>query len=510
VTSRTDSDTGRSDGREQLAVRPAPDDHPAADPVSSGDRLSRQHRSVILVLMVAAFTVILNETVMSVALPVLQVDLDVALSVAQWLTTAYMLAMAVVIPLTGFLIQRVPTRALFVLAMSLFSVGTLAAALAPGFGMLLAARVVQAAGTAIMMPLLMTTVMTLVPAARRGLMMGNISIVISVAPALGPTLSGFIIGHVGWRGIFLVVLPIALLTLALGARWLVPVSETSSARVDVVSVPLAALGFGGLVYGMASIGEAAEGDAPIPVWVLFTVGGASLSSFVVRQLVLQRSDRALLDLRVFRSSAFSISMAAMLLATGTMFGAFVLIPLFAQRGLGLDPLQTGLITLPGGLAMGIASPFVGRIYDAHGPRVLLVPGVLLMSGSLWVLTTVGASTSTALLVCTNIAIMVALAATFTPLMTAGLGSLPPRLYSHGSAVLGTLQQVAAASGTAVFITVVAVTATGAGSDTTQATGTIAGVRAAFLVAAVVSVTLIPAVLLVRKPASAVPAGILSH
>ncbi len=525
MTSGTDSDTEHTEdtghpgqtghpehgpgGRAGAVPLAAPDRHPTAAALAP-HRLSRQHRSVIAVLMVAAFTVILNETVMSVALPVLQDDLGVPLSVGQWLTTAYMLTMAVVIPLTGFLIQRVPTRRLFVLAMTLFSMGTLVAAVAPGFGVLLAARVVQASGTAIMMPLLMTTVMTLVPAARRGLMMGNISIVISVAPALGPTLSGFIIGRFGWRGIFLVVLPIALLTLVLGARWLVPVSETSRARVDLLSVPLAALGFGGLVYGMASIGEAAEGGAAIPVWALFAVGGVSLLLFLVRQLVLQRSDRALLDLRVFRSSVFSISMGAMLLATGTMFGAFILVPLFAQRGLGLDPLQTGLITLPGGLLMGVASPFVGRIYDAHGPRVLLLPGVVLMSAGLWVLTTVSATTSPALLVGTNIAIMVALSATFTPLMTAGLGSLPPRLYSHGSAVLGTFQQVAAASGTAVFITVVAVVATAAGSDTAEAEGTIAGVRAAFLVAAIASLVLLPAVLLVRKPASATPAGVLTH
>ena len=509
MTSRTGSGAERTAPRQADAPH-APAGRPATVEAPPSGTLSRQHRVVIAVLMVAAFTVILNETVMSVALPVLQDDLGVALSVAQWLTTAYMLTMAVVIPLTGFLIQRVPTRRLFVLAMSLFSGGTLVAALAPTFGVLLGARVVQASGTAIMMPLLMTTVMTLVPAARRGVMMGNISIVISVAPALGPTLSGFVIGRFGWRGIFLVVLPIALLTLVLGARWLVSVSAMSRARVDLVSVPLAALGFGGLVYGMASIGEAAEGGAAIPIWVLFVVGGVSLLLFLLRQVALQRDDRALLDLRVFRSRVFSISMGAMLLATGTMFGAFILVPLFAQRGLGLDPLQTGLITLPGGLMMGLASPFVGRIYDAHGPRVLLVPGVLLISSTLWVLTTVSATTSTGLLVATNIALMVGLAATFTPLMTSGLGSLPPRLYSHGSAVLGTFQQVAAASGTAVFITVVAVAAAAAGSDTAEAAGTIAGVRAAFLVAAVVSLLLLPAVLLVRKPASATPAGVLPH
>src|SRR3712207_6241347 len=164
---------------------------------------------------------------MSVALPVLMEDLQVSAAVGQWLTAGFLLTMSVVIPITGFLIRRFRTRPLFGVAMGLFSIGTLAAALAPAFGVLLAARVVQASGTAIMMPLLMTTVMTLVPASRRGVMMGNISIVISVAPALGPTLSGFIIGRFGWRGIFLVVLPIALLTLVLGARWLVSVSATS-------------------------------------------------------------------------------------------------------------------------------------------------------------------------------------------------------------------------------------------------------------------------------------------
>ncbi|WP_298461548.1 MDR family MFS transporter [uncultured Cellulomonas sp.] len=498
MTSRTDSDTGRSDVLRDVTELPDPAGHP---PPAAPDRLSPGHRRVIGVLMVAAFTVILNETVMSVALPVLQDDLGVALSVGQWLTTAYMLTMAVVIPLTGFLIQRVPTRALFVLAMSVFSAGTLAAALAPSFAVLLGARIVQASGTAIMMPLLMTTVMTLVPAARRGLMMGNISIVISVAPALGPTLSGYVLGRFGWRGIFLVVLPIALTTLVVGARWLVTVAATTRARVDLLSVPLAALGFGGLVYGMASIGEAAEGEAAIPVGVLFAVGGLFLLLFLLRQIVLQRDDRALLDLRVFRSSIFSVSMGAMVLATATMFGAFILLPLFAQRGLGLDPLQAGLITLPGGLMMGLASPFVGRVYDARGPRVLLVPGAVLISGALWVLTTVSATTTAALLVGTNIALMVGLAATFTPLMTAGLGSLPPRLYSHGSAVLGSFQQVAAAAGTAVFITVVAVAATAAGGDTAGAEGTIAGVRTAFLAAAILSLTLFPAVLLVRRPAS---------
>ncbi|MFD4181208.1 MFS transporter, partial [Rhodococcus sp. NPDC058514] len=235
------------------------------DGVVAGDRIERRHLQVIGVLLVATFVVILNETVMTIAIPVLQVELGVPPSVGQWLTTAFMLTMAVIIPLTGYLIQRIPTRTLFTLAMSLFTAGTLIAFAAPGFGVLLIARIVQASGTAIMLPLLMTTIMTLVPVARRGAMMGNISIVIAVAPALGPTVSGFILDHFGWRWIFGFVAPFALVTLVVGARFLVSVSKTTTARIDLVSVPLAVLGFGGLVYGLVGIGESAQGSSTIPV-----------------------------------------------------------------------------------------------------------------------------------------------------------------------------------------------------------------------------------------------------
>ena len=176
-----------------------------------------RNKLVIVLLLVSAFVVILNETIMGVALPHLMADLDISASAAQWLTTAFMLTMAVVIPVTGYLLQRLNTRPVFILAMSLFSAGTLISALAPGFAMLVIGRIVQASGTAIMMPLLMTTVMTLVPPESRGRTMGNISIVISVAPAIGPTISGLILSVLEWRWLFLLVLPIALCALALGA-----------------------------------------------------------------------------------------------------------------------------------------------------------------------------------------------------------------------------------------------------------------------------------------------------
>lgn len=491
---------------ETRAERPREPEHPVAleatglaDEVESA--LARRDVVVIGVLLVATFVVILNETVMSVALPVLQTELGVAPSVGQWLTTAFLLTMGVVIPLTGYLISRLGTRTLFGIAMSLFTAGTTLAALAPGFEVLLTARVVQATGTAIMLPLLMTTIMTLVPPARRGVMMGNISVVISVAPALGPTLSGVVLEHLGWRWVFGLVVPVAVVALAIGLRLVRPVAAPSAAPIDLLSVPLAVLGFGGLVYGLVGLGHAAEGSGGgIPPALPFVVGGVALAAFVARQLLLARTDRALLDLRVFASRQFTVAMAAMLVAMAAMMGTFILVPYYAQTVLGMGPTATGLLTLPGGILMGIAGPLVGRAYDARGPRVLLLPGAAMISAALWMLTFLDADTPVSWLLAAYVVLCLGLAVTFTPLMTAGLGAVRPALYAHGSAVLGTFQQVAGAAGTALFVTVMTVVATRSeDGGASEAVAVADGVRSAFLVGACVSLVLLVVVLLVRKP-----------
>ena len=228
--------------------------------------------------------VILNETIMGVALPNLMVDLQITAASAQWLTTAYLLTMAIVIPLTGYLLERFPLRRVYMAAMTLFTIGTLIAALAPGFGVLLTGRIVQASGTAVMLPLLFTTVLTLVPPAHRGRMMGVISIVIAVAPAIGPTVSGLILATLDWRWIFWLVLPLALLALVLGAIWVRNVTETDDVRFDVLSVILSAFAFGGLIFGLSSIGEAAAGHAIVPVWIPLVGGTVALIAFILRQL----------------------------------------------------------------------------------------------------------------------------------------------------------------------------------------------------------------------------------
>lgn len=470
-------------------------------------------RLVIGLLLISAFVVILNETIMGVALPHLMVDLSISASLAQWLTTAFLLTMAVVIPITGFLIQRLDTRTVFLVAMVSFSVGTLICALAPDFAVLVGGRVVQAVGTAIMMPLLMTTVMNLVPPESRGRTMGNISIVISVAPAIGPTISGIILNYLDWRWMFWLVLPIALASLLLGWLRIVNVTTPRYAPLDVVSVVLAALGFGGLVYGLSAIGEAVAGHQGPPVWMPIVGGSAVIVLFVWRQLTLQKHDRALLDLRTFGSPVFTVAVIMLAIAMMALFGTIILLPIYMQNVLGLDPLGTGLLLLPGGLLMGIMAPFVGRLYDRYGPLPLLVPGAVITSGVLWGMTLLDEHSAIQWLLAAHVSLCAGLALLFTPLFTAGLASLPQRLYSHGSAVVGTLQQVAGAAGIALFVSLMTIESSrrlAQGADTVAATA--GGIHAGFLCGAIISVLLVVAAVFVRRPRDAAgePAAALGH
>ncbi|WP_374178979.1 MDR family MFS transporter [Leifsonia sp. WHRI 6310E] len=488
-------------------------DPATTDTAAESGRIERRNNRVIWLLLAATFVVILNETIMTVAIPKLMDDLKIDALAAQWLSTAFMLTMAIVIPITGFLLQRFTTRAMFITAMSLFSLGTLTAALAPGFAVLVGARVIQASGTAMMLPLLMTTLMTLVPPAKRGRTMGNVSIVISVAPAIGPTISGFILNYLAWRWIFLIVLPIALIMLLIGMRFVENVTETQKVRIDVLSVVLSALGFGGLVYGLTLSGESgsASGGPGAALWISLAIGVVGLAAFILRQLILQRRDRALLDLRTFRSPVFTVSIVLMAISTAAMFGVIIVLPLYLQHVLHLDTLSTGLLLLPGGLVMGLAAPFVGRLYDRFGPRVLVVPGSILVSLALWSLTLVSETTPVGMVLAAHIVMSLGLALMFTPLFTAGLGAVPPHLYSHGSAIVGTVQQVGGAAGTALLVAVLsaqtaALTAGGAPLDVATA----GGIKVAFLAAAIISLFAVVGSFFISKPADSVSDGAFAH
>lgn len=467
---------------------------------------------VIWLLLAAAFVAILNETTMAIAIPSLNQTLGIPPELGQWLTSAFMLTMAVVIPTTGFLLQRFTTRQVFMAAMIAFVLGTAICLVAPGFPVLLLGRIVQAAGTGVMMPLLMTTMMNVVPPHSRGRMMGRVGLVMSLAPALGPTLSGVVLDTLGWRWLFGIILPIAVVALLLGAKWMTNLGETTRAPIDVLSIILSAFAFGGIVFGLSQLGgghggSAGGGAAP---WAVIAGGVVFLGLFVWRQLVLQRVDDALLDLRVFASRNYVVSVIIMGVVALSMFGTFSLLPLYLQNVAGLDPTAAGLVLLPGSVLMGLLGPVMGRIYDARGPRTLLVPGTILIAVSLFTYSTVGVHTPMWFLVIVQILMSLGLAGSFTPLFSASLGSLDRSLYSHGSAVLNTLQQVGGAAGTAVLISIYSTflhAGEARGLPTAEAGEP--GAHAAFLVAACIAVVPVVLAFFVKKPAdqeAGAPAG----
>lgn len=460
----------------------------------------RRANSLIGCLVVATTVMILNETVLSVALPAMMRDFSITADVAQWLSTGFMLTMSVVIPVTGYIQKVLPTRTIFFLSMGLFLGGSLVAALAPVFAMVLAARILQAGGTAMMMPLLMTVVLTVVEPSRRGSMMGIISVAIAVAPTVGPTLSGIVLSFATWHWLFWIMVGLSILVTAGGVKLLMNVGETERAPLDVFSVLLSAVGFGGVVYAVSSISAALDSADPTPI-ICAVVGALSLALFAWRQSRLLDGHGPLLDLRVLTYRNFALGLAAILCGFGVLIGVAMVIPLYLQGAIGVSEFVTGLVVLPGGLLQGLVSPMIGRLYDRVGPRPLAIPGALLMCLGVWGFVLVAPLGTVWLVVLAHIIMAVGIAFVMTPMMSAALGVLPERFYSHGSAVLNTLQQLAGAAGTALLIAMMTVGQNLAPQwgKTTAEEALAAGAQLAFTVGGVLTILIFVLVSFVRRP-----------
>ena len=472
---------------------------PAIDVAPADPANAARNGLVINVLLVSTFVVMLNETAMSVAIPKFMAALNVDANAAQWLTTAFLLTMAVVIPVTGYLLQRFNSRPIFLLAMTLFTTGTAIAALSPNLWMLVFARVVQASGTAIMMPLLMTTVMTLVPPNQRGKMMGNISIVMSVAPAIGPVFAGFILAYLDWRWFFVIMLPISLGALAIGYRMMVNVSTPREAPLDYLSVVLSALAFGGIVYGLSGFGVETAAQ-PINPLIPLIVGAVVMVLFVWRQLALAPKGNALLDLSTLKERNFTSAIVMISILMLAMFGTIILLPIYLSTIIGFETWQIGLLMMPGSLMMGLLGPFVGRLYDKVGPRPLIIPAMALVTLVLWAMTLLGVGTPWPFILAGHLVMSLGFAFLFGPLFTASLSSVPPQLYSHGSALLGSIQQVAGAAGVAMFVALMSARSASlavTGAEPLEALA--GGIRLAFTVGAVIAIFAFVASFMVKRP-----------
>ncbi|AIK85911.1 MFS transporter permease [Corynebacterium glutamicum] len=478
---------------------PTSSDSASSNPTTEQVGIPRNVVIILAVLVFTAFVMMLNETTLAVALPSIMEDFDIEANTAQWLLTGFMLTMAVVLPATGWMLERFTTRSVFIFATVVFLIGTVTAALSPTFAIMLAARVAQAIGTAVIMPLLMTVAMTVVPPERRGAVMGLIAVVMAVGPALGPSVAGFVLSLSSWHAIFWVMVPLVFVASLIGTLRLTNVSEPKKTPLDVISFLISAVAFGGLVYALSSIGIILEGDRS--ALVVLAVGIIALVVFVWRQISMGKQDKALLDLRPLAIREYTIPLVVLLTLFGALLGVMNTLPLYLQGSLMVTALVAGLVLLPGGLLEGVLSPFVGRIYDRHGPRGLVIGGMSLVVISLFALSTVDEFANVWFIIGVHIVFSIGLALLFTPLMTVALASVPDNMYGHGSAILNTLQQLAGAAGTAVMIAVYSTVSNNALIDgATQQTVLADGANSAFFASACVAVFALIVGFFVKRPA----------
>lgn len=405
---------------------------------------------IMLSLIIGAFFAILNETLLNIALVTLMEEFSISLTTVQWMATGFMLVMAIVIPISALLLQWYTTRQLFLTTMIVFTIGTIISASAPTFAVLLVGRLIQAVGTGLLMPIIFNVFLLIFPPHKRGKIMGLVGLVIMFAPAIGPTLSGVIVEYLGWRYLFITVIPFAIFSIAFAYKYLVNVSEVTKPKIDVISIIFSTIGFGSIVYGFSSVGESTNGFLSTNVLIAIIAGVVGITLFAMRQLKLEEP---VMDLRVFKYPMFTHAVLMFLIIIMAMFASEIILPIYMQGPLALSAATAGLVLLPGAILNGIMSPFMGHLFDKFGPRVLMIPASLVLSGTMFMMSRLTTETALWVVITGYILLMLAVSAIMMPAETNGLNQLPKRLYPHGTAVMSTLQPVAGAIGVSVFISI---------------------------------------------------------
>jgi DHA2 family lincomycin resistance protein-like MFS transporter len=318
--------------------------------------------------------------------------------------------------------------------------------------------------------------------------------------------------HFSWRYLFYGVLPIAVFVMIFAFIRLKNVTEPTKPKIDLLSLLLSTVGFGGIVYGFSSASEGHGGWAGYSVLLPIVVGLLSLVLFTIRQL---KMAEPLLDLRTFQYRIFRISTLIMIIVMMAMFAAMMLLPIFLQNALGYSPFEAGLVMLPGGIIMGIMSPITGRLFDKFGAKWLAIVGLILIAHTLLQFAFITVTISYLTIMLFNTLLMLGISMLMMPVMTNALNELPPPLYPHGTAIIGTLQQVAGAVGTALLVTVMMNgterylqnSAPGQEESTLRMLSMIAGMKSAFLLAfALVIVALLASFFLKRAGKPKQPQG----
>jgi len=400
--------------------------------------------------MIGAFFAILNETLLNIALTELMDVFDVDAPTVQWMATGFMLVMGVLMPISALLIQWFTTRQMFIGVMTIFLIGTTIAACAANFPMLLTGRMIQAVGTGLLIPVIMNALLFMYRPEVRGKVMGTFGLVIMFAPALGPTLSGVIVDLLGWRWLFISVIPFALFSILFALKYLQNVGEITRPKVDILSIILSTIGIGGIVYGFSSVGEDPEGFSSIRILSIISISLLSLLLFVLRQLKLEEP---LLDVRVFKYKNYALGISLFVIVIMAMFASEIVMPMYLQGPLGYSAKLAGLLLLPGALLNGLMSPVMGTLFDKLGPRKLMIPGTIVLVGVMIFFSNISPSMHILSFILVYIILMLSISAIMMPANTNALNELPKKLYPHGTAIGNTLQPIGGALGVSIFVSI---------------------------------------------------------
>ena len=403
---------------------------------------------LVVVLLIGTFCTVLNQTLLATAFPTLMKEFDISASTVQWLTTGFLLVNGIMIPVSAWLINSFSSKKLYISAMTTFLIGTIICFLAQNFSVLLIGRLIQAIGVGLSMPLLQNIMLTIFPPEKRGSAMGMAGIVIGLAPALGPTLSGWIIDHYSWRDLFGMVIPIVILVLVLALFFMKSVIELTHPKIDTISAILSTIGFGSLLYGFSSVGD--KGWLSKEVLGFLIIGIIFIFLFSKRQL---KIEHPFLELRVFKSKIFTIAAVLAGVTNMAMIGAEMVLPLYIQNIRGESAFHSGLMLLPGALVMGLMMPITGAIFDKRGARKLAITGMFILTSATLPFAFLTSKTSVIVIVVLYAIRMFGISMVMMPVTTSGMNALPDHLISHGTAVNNTFRQVASSIGTAILISV---------------------------------------------------------
>ena len=409
--------------------------------------VGRKEMIMVAVLLSGTLLAVLNQTLLSPALPAIMASLNVDATTVQWLTSGYSLVEAVVIPLSAYLIGRFSTRQLFISAFVIFTAGSLAATVAPNFWVLLLGRVLQALCTGMAMPMVFTVILLVFPREKRGTAMGVIGLIIGFAPAVGPSLAGLLVDSVGWRALFAIVTALSVIVLIFAIVTLRNYGDFKRTSFDPISVVLSTIGLVCVLYGLSTF---ASSENLVITIALIVVGLILVGLYVRRQLTLPSP---MLKVSILSTRKYAISVLVIVIVEAALMGTGVITPLYIQGVRGYSATMSGLAMLPGAVIGAFMGLVAGRLFDKFGARRVIIPGALVALLGAGTLVLLGIDTDFVFIMLAYTILTMGLQFTMTPLNTWGVNSLSNDVIQHAQGLSNTLNQVAASLGTAVLVSI---------------------------------------------------------